>query len=222
MPEDRRIENFNTGLREKTITAGREDLAHPEKFLVSIRDGVDFRETLRNWHTGDIYVKNLPPANESVDTVVIIFDFDHDERYPHLATWYAEHNEESTLTFYSTDPFENMIGPGICRSFYGGLSLLFPPRPVPNVFDMEISDEPMSHAMRLTYGALLFSRERRVGFVSHGRPPAAFHRLASKFKKRLTWIPMATYSAETLAKLRTFHVLNGKEVRSWAARFIGE
>ena len=221
-PEDERIENFNTGLREKTNVFGREDLAHSEKFTVSIRDGVDFRETLRNWHTGDIYVKNLPPSRESVDTVIIIFDADHDERYPHLATWYAEHEEESTLTFYSTDPFENMIGPGICRSFYGGLSLLFPPRPVPNIFEMDLSDEPMSHAMRLAYGALLFSKERRVGFVSHKKPTASIQKLASKFKKQLIWLPLSSYSTETLMKLRTFHVLNGKEVRSWATRFIGE
>jgi hypothetical protein len=221
-PEDRRIENFNTGLREKAVTAGREDMTRPEKFSVSMRDGVDFRETLRNWHTGDIYVKNFPPLHESVDTVIILFDLDHDERYPHLATWYAEHDEESTLTFYATDPFENMVGPGICRSYYGGLSLLFPPRPIPNIFEMDVSEERMSLALRLTYGALLFSRKRQVGYVSRKRPPAVFQRLASKLRKRLIWIPMATYSTETLAKLQMFHVLNGKEVRSWAARFIGE
>jgi hypothetical protein len=221
-PEDARIEHFNTGLREKANTIGREDLANSEKFSVSVRDGIDFRETLRNWHTGDIYVKNFPPSQGAVDTIVIIFDAVHDERYPHLATWYAEHNEESTLTFYSTDPFENMIGPGIARSYYGGLSLLFPPRPVPNVFEMDFSRSPMSLSERLTYGALLFSKERRVGFVSSQKPSTALCKIAAHFKKRLVWIPMSSFSSETLKKLRMFHVLNGKDVRSWAARFIGE
>jgi hypothetical protein len=223
MPEDKRIENFNTGLREKAKTAGREDLIVSEKFTSSIRDGIDLRETLSKWHTGDIYVKNLPPTQGAVDTVVIMFDANHDERYPHLATWYAEHREESTLTFFSTDPFDNMIGPGIARSYYGGLSLLFPPRPVPNIFEMDISyDGPLDLAGRLTFGALLFSGERRVGFVSQKKPSARLMKMASHFKKRLVWIPMSSYSAETLKKLRMFHVLNGKEVRSWAGRFIGE
>ena len=225
IPEDTRIENFNTGLREKVNIVGHEDLAVSEKFTVSMRDGVDVRETLSHWHAGDIsdvYVKNLPPSEGAVDTVIIIFDAEHDERYPHLATWYAEHDEESTLTFYSTDPFENMIGPGIARSYYGGLSLLFPPRVIPNIFEMDLSEEPMSHAERLTFGAFLFSKERRVGFVSNKKPWASLLKIASRFKKRLVWIPMSSYSAETLQRLRTFHILNGKEVRSWAARFIGE
>jgi hypothetical protein len=221
-PEDKRIEDFNSGLREQAIAAGREDLAFSEKFTVSIRDGIDLRETLTNWHTGDIYVKNLPPSQGAVDTVIIIFDDSHDDRYPHVATWYAEHDEESTLTFYSTDPFENMIGPGIARAHYGGLSLLFPPRPVPNIFEMDLSYGPLGLAQRLTFGALLFSKERRVGFVSREKPSASLLKIASHFKKRLVWMPLARYSAETLQRLRTFHVLNGKEVRSWAARFIGE
>jgi hypothetical protein len=222
MPEDKRIENFNAGLREKAKMMGREDLIHAEKFTVSIRDGIDVRETLSNWHTGDIYVKNLPPSQGALDTMVIIFDAHHDDKYPHLATWYAEHDEESTLTFYSTDPFDNMIGPGIARSHYGGLSLLFPPRPVPNIFDVELSYGPMSLAERLTFGALLFSGERRVGFVCNQRPWPALNKIAAHLKKRLVWIPLSHYSAETLSKLRMFHVLNGKEVRSWAGRFIGE
>ena len=31
-----------------------------EKFTTSVRDGIDIRETLRNWHTGDLYVKVAP------------------------------------------------------------------------------------------------------------------------------------------------------------------
>jgi hypothetical protein len=33
---------------------------------------------------------------------------------------------------------------------------------------------------------------------------------------------MASFSAETLRRLRKFHVLNGKHVRAWASRFIPE
>ena len=136
VPEDERIEKFNAHVRNKALAIVREDLVVSEKFTVSVRDGVDIRETLTKWYTGDIYVKELPPSRGAMDTVVIVFDADHDELYPHKATWFAEHDEESTLTFYSTDPFDNMIGPGVARSYYGGLCLLFPPRPVPNIFEV--------------------------------------------------------------------------------------
>jgi hypothetical protein len=33
-------------------------------------------------------------------------------------------------------------------------------------------------------------------------------------------VPLAKFGAETIEKLRIFHVLNGQEVRSYAAHFI--
>ena len=222
IPEDLRIENFNSHIRNKAMSLLREAAAAPEKFTVSVSDGIDMRETLAKWHTGDIYVKELPPARGGIDAVVIIFDSEHDERYPHLATWYAEHEEESTLTFYSTNPLDNLTGPGIARSYYGGLSLLFPPRSIPNIFEIKFNPAPVNLSEYLTLSALLFGREKRVAFVSKNKPDIHLRKTAAQLKKQLVWIPLSTFSSETLKKLRTFHVLNGKEVRSWATRFIGD
>lgn len=222
VPEDRRIEGFNAHLRKKAKRVLSEDLAKTEKFTTSVRDGIDVRETLRNWHTGSIYVKELPPSRGEVDTVIIIFDADNDERYPHRGTWYAEHEEESTLTFYATDPFDDLIGPGIARSTYGGLSLLFPPRPVPNVFELTRNMQFDKLAHRLTYGALTFTEQRAIAYVAARRPDLAIRTLAHRMGKHLVWLPLNTFSNETLRRLRRFHVLNGKHVRSWATRFIGD
>lgn len=222
VPEDGKIERFNSHVRTKSLKVLIEELARTEKFTSSVKDGIDIRETMRNWHTGGIYVKEVPPARGRMDTVVIIFDGDHDDKYPHHTTWYAEHAEESTLTFYATDPFEDLIGPGIARCRYGGLSLLFPPRPVPDIFTLAETMDLPNLAARLTYGALLFSGEKNVGFVAEKRPGVAIRSLASRLKKHLVWIPMASFSNETIRKLKKFHILNGKEVRSWAGRFIGE
>ena len=222
VPEDERIEKFNDHVRNKALSMLREDLVVSEKFTVSVRDGIDIRETLTKWYTGDIYVKELPPSRGAMDTVVILFDSDHDELYPHKATWFAEHDQESTLTFYSTDPFDNMIGPGVARSQYGGLCLLYPPRAVPNIFEIPTNIEFKSNAECLTYGALLFSEERRIAFVAKNKPGVRLRKMAESLKKHIVWVPLSTFSSETLKKLRTFHVLNGKHVRSWAARFIGE
>lgn len=222
VPEDRLIESFNAHVRKKAETILCEDRIVTEKFSVSVKDGIDVRETMRNWFTSDIYIRELPPSSGAVDMVVIVFDDKNDGRYPHRTTWYAEHDEESTLTFYATDPFSDMVGPGIARSQYGGLSLLFPPRLVPNVFDMPGLPHLATCAETLAYGSLLFSTEKVIPYVSARKPGVRLVQLASRFKKRFVWIPLSTFSMETIRRLRRFHVLNGKTVRSWASRFIGE
>ncbi|MDB5106884.1 MAG: hypothetical protein JWP91_4573 [Fibrobacteres bacterium] len=222
-PEDERIEGFNRAVRRRSQDLDLQGFARTEKLTSSLKDGIDIRETLRNWTTGGIYVKEIPPAKGRVDTVVIIFDEDNDERYPSRTTWYAEHDEESTLTFYATDPLAKLIGPGIAESEYGGLSLLFPPRPVRNVFDLAPEEFGFrSLAEQLLYGGLANSNERSVAYVSQRKPGLRMKRMAAGFKKRLVWVPTASFSAETLRHLRKFHILNGKHVRAWAARFIPE
>jgi hypothetical protein len=222
VPEDRKIENFNSHLRTKAINVISEDFIKNEKFQSSVKDGIDIRETLRNWYTGNIYIKELPPFKGKIDTVVIIFDSLHESKYSHCTTWYAEHKEESTLSFYATDPFENMIGPGIARCYYGGLSLLFPPRAIPNIFEITEQLNLPDLATRLTYGSMLFSNEKNIAYVSSKKPSTELKNIAINLKKHLIWLPLSSFSNETLRKLRRFHILNGKDVRSWAHRFIGD
>ncbi len=222
VPEDERIERFNAHVRNKAHKIMCEDKAVSEKFTVSVKDGIDIRETMRNWFTSDIYVREVPPSQGALDTVVIIFDEDHDERYPQCATWYAEHPEESTLTFYATDPLADLVGPGIARSYYGGLSLLFPPRMIPDVFSLPDPPDLRTRAEMLAWGGLLFSQEQAVAYVAAKKPGVRLRRLAASCKKRLVWIPLSSFGGETLRRLRKFHILNGKTVRSWATRFIGE
>lgn len=223
LPEDTRIENFNQTVRRRSKDVVEGALAKTEKLTASLKDGIDVRETLRNWTTGGIYVREVPPSRGSVDTVVIIFDDAHDDRYPQHTTWYAEHPEESTLTFYATEPLQKLIGPGIAESRYGGLSLLFPPRPVRNVFDLPAAEFGFKNlAEQLAYGALINSGERNVAYVSARKPDLRLRRLAAGLKRRLVWVPLGAFSEETLRRLRKFHILNGKEVRAWATRYIPE
>lgn len=222
-PEDDRIEGFNRAVRKRSQDIALQAFARTEKLTASLKDGIDMRETLRNFTTGGIYVKEIPPVRGRVDTVVILFDEENDDRYPQRTTWYAEHDEESTLTFYATDPLAKLIGPGVAESEYGGLSLLFPPRPVANVFELSPREfDFRSLSEQLVYGALLNSHERFVACVSRRKPGMRLRRLASQFGRRLMWIPLGSFSAETLRRLRKFHVLNGKHVRAWASRFIPE
>jgi len=222
VPEDTRIEGFNEHVRNKAARILTESMARSEKFTSSVKDGIDIRETLRNWHTGGVYVKELPPAKNKVDTVVIVFDDGHDSLYPNRTTWYAEHVDESTLSFYSTNPFDDLIGPGVARSVYGGLALLFPPRSVPNIFRCAEAAGVTGCAAQLTAGSMMFAKERNVAFLAAKAPSLQMRTLATRFKKHLVWIPLSTFSTETLSRMRRFHVLNGKHVRAWASRFIGD
>jgi len=222
LPEDRRIEQFNTTVRKRAEQHMKAQLSSSEKFSTSLFDGIDIRETIRNRHTGGIYVRKFPHRKDPIESVVILFDTNNDTRYPQQATWYAEHTEESTLSFYATDPFSDMIGPGIARCHYGGLHLLFPPRPIIPIHERFGHRRFPSLAHQLVYGALYYSQQRKIALCSFSPPDVQMKRYARQLHKQIIWVSLARFSEETRAKLRIFHVLNGKGVRSWATRFIAE
>ncbi len=220
-PEDDRIESFHRHVRDQAKAIIGADLARTEKFTTSVRDGIDIRETLRNWHTGDLYVKVVPPSRGTIDVVVFLFDIPADpEVYVNRTTWYAEHEEESTLAFYATDPMKNLIGPGIAQAEYGGALFLFPPRRIPDVWSdprLEFTD---TLEERLLAAGFLHSRDRHVAVVSPRLPPSSWRRLARRFGRKIVHLPLKRFSGQLLERLRIFHVLNGKQVRSYAADFI--
>src|SRR5581483_4006342 len=135
-------------------------------------------------------------------------------------TWQAEHDQESTLCFYAT-PFEHrIVGPGIAQSRYGGALFLFPPRPLPNIWEDPRLEFARTLEERLIAAALLHSREPHVALVSPIPPRAAWRRMARSFQRRLLHIPLSRFSGQLIDRLRHFHVLNGHEIRSYAARYI--
>jgi hypothetical protein len=220
-PEDDWRENFDRHVREQAKALLGADLARSEKFTTSVMDGLDIRETLRHWHTGDLYVKVIPPARGSIEVVVFLFDVPADPRkYPHRSTWYAEHDQQSTLSFFATDHQAKVVGPGIGQSEYGGALLLFPPRHFPDVWTDPRLDFLDTLEERLLGGGLLHSQERHVALVSPQPPLAAWRRLARRFGKKLVHLPLKRFSPSTVERLRHFHVLNGKSIRSYAADFI--
>lgn len=220
-PEDVAIERFRSHIKDAALDMIGNDLARTEKFSSSLKDGLDIRETLRNWHTGELYVKEYPPARGNIDCVVMLFDSPADpRRYPWRITWHAENHDESTLSLFATDFNEEVIGPGIAVSQYGGCMFLFPPRPVPDIFQDPQFDFTDTLEERLLAAALKYSHEKHVALLSHKPPGAGWRRLAKKYSKKLVHVPLGRFGASTIEKLRTVHVLNGQEVRSFAADFI--
>jgi hypothetical protein len=53
------------------------------------------------------------------------------------------------------------------------------------------------------------------------RPPAAsWRRLARRYGRKIVHLPLKRFGGQLVERLRKFHVLNGKVVRSFAADFI--
>lgn len=222
-PEDDRIESFQRHVRDQARAILGADLARSEKFTTSVMDGLDLRETLRHWHTGDLYVKILPPSRGSIEAVAFLFDVPADPRvYTGRSTWYVEHPEESTLAYFATDPMKNLVGPGIARAEYGGALFLFPPRAIPDIWTDPRLDLADTLEERLLAAAFLHSRDRHVAVVSPNPPSASWRRLARRHGRKIVHLPLKRFGGQLVRRLRQFHVLNGKTVRSYAADFIRE
>lgn len=220
-PEDQKIERFRSHVKDHALSLMGQDLALTEKFSTSLKDGLDIRETLRNWHTGSLYVKVFPPTRGSLDCVVMLFDAPADPRdYPWRITWHAEHQDESTLSLFATDFHTELVGPGIALATYGGAMFLFPPRPIPDVWRDPTFDAADTLEERLLLAACFHASERHIAVLSQAPPGIAWRRIAKRFNKRLVHVPLAHFSQETVAQLRMFHVLNGQQVRSYAEHFI--
>ncbi|WP_164104056.1 hypothetical protein [Candidatus Laterigemmans baculatus] len=220
-PEDSRIERFRTRVFDRARAITGADLARTEKFTTSVKDGIDIRDTLRHWYEGEIYVKVIPPDRGSLDACVMLFDSPADPRdYPWRTTWFAEHEEESTLAFYASDFRREVVGPGICLANYGGAMFLYPPRMIHDIWNDRRLDFAETLEERLLAAACMHGRSRQVALLSWLPPGAGWRRLARRFRKQLVHVPLSAFSDAEVSQLRMVHVLNGTHVRSYAEHFI--
>ncbi|TWU58746.1 hypothetical protein Poly51_15260 [Rubripirellula tenax] len=220
-PEDDLIEAFRTRVIDRARSNIGNDLARTEKFTTSVKDGIDIRDTLRHWYERQIYVKVIPPSRGMLDACVMLFDSPADPRdYPWRTTWFAEHKTESTLALFATNYQEEMVGPGIGMSVYGGAMFLYPPVVIPDVWQDRRLDYTETLEERLIAAACLHSRGREIALLSSLPPGSGWKRLARRHKKHLVHVPLTSFSDEQVQRLRMVHVLNGSEVRSYAEDFI--
>ncbi|MDG2184630.1 MAG: hypothetical protein P8K79_03055 [Mariniblastus sp.] len=220
-PEDELIENFRRAVFDRAAEVMGADLAKTEKFTSSVKDGIDIRDTVRHWYDEDIYVKVLPPNQGRLDCAVMLFDAPADPRhYPWRTTWFAEHENESTLAFYASSYLNEPVGPGICLAHYGGSLFLFPPVTIPDIWIDPRLDFTSTLEERLLAAACLHAQSPHIALVSAAPPGPAWRMLAKEFKKTWVHLPLSRFSDSTVQQLRMVHVLNGKQVRSYAADFI--
>ncbi len=236
-PEDLVIEDYGHYLKHKAKAMLTAERTRVEPFRVSLKDGVDVRETLRNWHEKKLYVRETMPMSGKVGSVVVIFDEDREaevrpggrerssepggeERYPWLVTWRGEHNQESDMAFYATPSGEHLAGPGISRCEYGGFVMSFPPQRMFDVWNDPYYEAARSKAERLLLAGLDFCQERMVLYVAERPPRSWFHGLAGRMGKQVVYLPLGQLNPGTLRKIRFFHVLDGYHVREYAEEYI--
>ncbi len=219
-PEDLVIEEYGRFLKKKAKAMLSEERVRVEPFTTSILDGIDIRETIRNWHRKKIFVRKADRLAGEVGAVVVIFDEDRDDRYQYLTTWLGEHQNESDMSFYSTFPFDNVVGPGIGRAEYGGFLMTLPPRRLYDVWSDSDYDFAESKPERLLMAALDYSVERFVVYVAAKPPRTIFKSIAAHLGRKILYVPIGQLSPTKLKKLRVVHVLDSYDRRDEAKEYI--
>ena len=224
-PEDVVIEGYGQYLKKKALEIKSEDNSRTAPFTCSMRDGLDIRETIRQWGKGEVYVKEERPLKGKVGSMVVIFDPDLPDKagkelFPWCVTWLGEHEQESDMALYSTPAGEIMDGPGISRCQYGGFMLTYPPMRVYDIWVDPFFDVARNKPERLLMAALDYSLERHVVYVAATPPSGWCQSMASRLGKKIIYLPIGTFSPITLKKIKQFHVLDGHPVRKYARQFI--
>jgi hypothetical protein len=219
-PEDIVIEDYGKFLKKRARSMLSEEKVRVEPFTTSALDGIDIRETIRNWHEGKIYVRQLEKLSGDVGAVVVIFDEDRQDDCTYLTTWLGEHQNESDMAFYSTHPFDHMVGPGIGRAEYGGFLMVLPPRRMFDVWTDPDYDFAESKPERLLLAALDYSVERHVVYVAAKPPRSIFRSIAAHLNRSILYVPIGQLSPTKLKKVRVVHVLDSHERRKTAKEYL--
>jgi len=223
-PEDIAVEGFGDYVKKRAVYVLSEEQKRVAPFCASLLDGIDVRETIRNWVSdGTIYVCEQLPMKGKIGSVVIIFDEDADaeqEAFPWKLTWLGEHDQESDMAFYATRVGEHLVGPGISKCIHGGFMLTYPPMRVYDIWQDPFFEWCRTKSERLLMAALDYSLERNVVYVAAVPPGSRLRSMAERLGRKIIYLPIGMFSPQTLKRMRTFHVLDGHHVRKYARSYI--
>ena len=225
IPEDIFEENYFQHVRHRALNLMKDRFVKVHKFTSTLMDGIDFRETLRNWaYDQKIYVREERSIQGEVDAVIIVFDRDEDNvRYPYNMMWYAEHAHESDLALYCTHPGKFLVGPGISRVEIGGVVSFFPPRGIPDIWGSKFVANyafAKSKADRLLLAGIIYAQKKFVVYSAKNPPKSTFISLAHKAGVEIIYIPLDHFNPVSLRALRNVHMLAGRHVREFVDKYV--
>jgi hypothetical protein len=124
------------------------------------------------------------------------------------------------MAFYSTDPFQHVVGPGIGRAEYGGFLMTLPPRRMFDVWGDPDYVFAETKPERLLLAALDYSIHRHVVYVAARPPRSIFRSIAYRLGRSILYVPIGQLSPTKLKKIRVVHVLDSHERRQEAKAYI--
>lgn len=224
------VEALGAELRDSAGALTRGGAARVQPFDGSLLNGLDVRETLRRFPVdGRPWVREETSRHARVGAVVIIFAEDDDQvegeravvRYPWAEVWHGEHDQESDMAFYATQPDAEPVAPGIYRAEYGGFLLTWPPRRVGDIWhDPAYDPWVRTRPERLLLAAIDYSPEPAVVYVARRAPGVRLLSLARRLGRRVIHVPPGVLSRDRLRKVRQFHVLTGPHLRPLAKELL--
>jgi hypothetical protein len=220
-PEDLVVEDYGRYLKHKAVAILSAENRRSEPFTTSMLDGLDLRETLLRWHEGRVWVQEMGRAPGSAGSVVAIFDEDADgSAYPYLLSWLGEHEQESDMALYATDPTQQIVGPGIMRATYGGFMLSYPPGRLYDVWRDPDYGQARSKSEVLTMAAVDYSQEKLIVHLGPSPPTDLVKAHAIRQGKHIIHIPLGSVSPITVRKIRAVHILAGHDKREIAKGYV--
>lgn len=228
-PEDLALEHYGAYLRRRTVRVLSSEQTRSVPFTSSLLDGIDLRETIRNWHEQTIYVRMQQVIRGRPGDIVVIFEDEaraghesapSEPKYPWRMTWQGEHDEEGDMALFATNPFAQVVGPGIGRALYGGFVLHRPPGTMFAVWEDSFYQHARSKAEVLLLAALDHTTERFVVYVAPDPPRQGLRQLARRLGKKIIYTPLGQLSPVALRRIRIFHVLSDHDVRAVARDYI--
>jgi hypothetical protein len=223
-PEDLVVEALGADLRERGAARAARAGVQVVPFVASLLDGLDARETLRRRVTDTRpFVREEVATRGEVGAVVVIWE-DEDlapgrgtaARFPWAVSWHGEHQNESDMAFYATDPEPGQVAPGIHRAEYGGFMLTWPPLRLGDIWHDPAYRFCRGKAERLLVAALDYAEQPLVVFVAPRAPRPEIATLARRLGRRIVHLRPGVLSPDRLRRIRTFHVLAGRHLRPLA------
>jgi hypothetical protein len=221
LPEDVVLEGFIDRVENKV----KNELMYSNKILEfsgSLLDGIELRETIRNFTSKKIYVKEIKKEKVSIGAWLIVFDDDLSyEKYPWAMSLASEHHNESDIAFYASNPLLNNVTRNIVKAEYGALLAFKPALPEEKKLmweDIDVADEHRIYQMLML--AIDLNPNNGIIYIASKPPDQYYYKIAEQRNKKIYYLPISRFSNRNIRRLKRFHLLKNKATRRIADDYI--
>ncbi len=220
-PEDVVVEDWGRHIKQRAVSVLSAEMNRSEPFTTSMLDGIDLRETLLRLHEGRIWVREQRRDVGAAGSVVMTFEEDRDgTSFPYLMSWLGEHEQESDMALYATDPLQQVVGPGIMRATYGGFMLTYPPGRLYDVWQDPDYRMAQTKPEVLLMAAIDYSVDKLVVHVGPQPPTNRIRNYAATRGRKIIHLPLGSLSPISIQKVRIVHILAGRDKREIAKDYV--